>query len=73
MREISSLGYLRLYDQHPSINAVGTDMNYQIAQAMGATVTYGFLVESVSIQNGLQGGNTQKSISAQPSSSAATS
>ncbi len=62
IREISSLVTSGSYDQHPSINVVGTDMNYPIAQAMGAPVTYGFLVESVSIQNGLQGGNTQKSI-----------
>jgi len=37
-------------------------MNYQIAQAMGAPVTYGWLVESVSTQNGLEGGDTQRSI-----------
>jgi S1-C subfamily serine protease len=37
-------------------------MNYQIAQAMGASITYGWLVESVSTSNGLQGGNTQTTI-----------
>jgi S1-C subfamily serine protease len=37
-------------------------MNYQIAQAMSASVTYGYLVESVSIQNGLHGGTTQRTI-----------
>jgi S1-C subfamily serine protease len=37
-------------------------MNYQIAQAMGASVTYGYLVESVSAQNGLHGGSSQKTI-----------
>jgi S1-C subfamily serine protease len=37
-------------------------MNYQIAQAMGSSVTYGVLVESVSTQNGLKGGSTQVSI-----------
>ena len=62
IREITSLITSGSYNQHPSINAVGTDMNYQIAQAMGTTTTYGFLVESVSTQNGLQGGNTQKTI-----------
>lgn len=62
IREISSLVTSGSYNQHPSINADGTDMNYQIAQAMGTTTTYGFLVESVSTQNGLQGGNTQKTI-----------
>ena len=37
-------------------------MNYQIAQAMETSVTYGCLVESVSSQNGLKGGSTQASI-----------
>jgi len=62
MRELASLVSPGSYDQHPSINVVGTDMNYPIAQAMGATVTYGVLVESVSVQNGLKGGNSVKAI-----------
>ena len=62
IREITSLVTSGSYNQHPSIDAAGTDMNYQIAQAMGTTTTYGFLVESISTQNGLQGGNTQKTI-----------
>jgi S1-C subfamily serine protease len=62
IRELNSLISSSSYNQHPSINAVGTDMNYQIAQAMGASVTYGYLVESVSAQNGLHGGSTQKTI-----------
>jgi S1-C subfamily serine protease len=41
---------------------VGIDMNYQIAQAMGTSTTYGWLVESVSTQSGLKGGNTQATI-----------
>ena len=61
-RELSSLVSSGSYNEHPSINAVGTDMNYQIAQAMGSSVTYGWLVESVSSSNGLQGGNTQMTI-----------
>jgi len=61
-RELNTLVSSGSYDQHPSINAVGTDMNYQIAQAMGTSVTYGWLVESVSTSNGLQGGNTQTTI-----------
>ncbi len=61
-RELNSLVSSGSYDQHPSINSVGTDMNYQIAQAMGTSVTYGWLVESVSTSNGLQGGNTQTTI-----------
>jgi S1-C subfamily serine protease len=62
IHELASLVNTGSYDQHPSINAVGVDMNYQIAQAMGVSVTYGYLVESVSTQNGLKGGNTQTSI-----------
>ncbi len=62
IREITSLVTSGSYNQHPSIDAAGTDMNYQIAQALGTTTTYGFLVESISTQNGLQGGNTQKTI-----------
>ena len=62
IREISSLVNSGSYSNHPSINAVGTDMNYQIAQAMGVDVTYGWLVESVSTQNGLKGGTTQTTI-----------
>ncbi len=62
IRELGSLVSTGSYNDHPSINAEGTDMNYQIAQAMGTSVTYGFLVESVSANNGLKGGNTQTSI-----------
>ena len=62
MREVPSLIANGLYDQHPTINAEGTDMNYQIAQAAGVDVTYGFLVESVSVQNGLKGGTTQTTV-----------
>jgi S1-C subfamily serine protease len=62
IRELPSLVSSGSYNQHPSINAVGTDMNYQIAQAMGTSVTYGYLVESVSANSGLKGGNNQASI-----------
>jgi S1-C subfamily serine protease len=62
MRELSSLLSTGSYNQHPSIGVTGTDMNYQIAQAMGTSITYGVLVESVSSQNGLKGGSTQKNV-----------
>ncbi len=62
IREVNSLVTTGSYDQHPSINAVTVDMNLQIAQAMGTSTTYGVLVEQVSANNGLQGGNSQKSI-----------
>jgi S1-C subfamily serine protease len=59
MRELPSLVENGSYNQHPTINAAGRDMNYHIAQAIGVDVTYGFLVETVTAQNGLKGGNTQ--------------
>jgi S1-C subfamily serine protease len=62
MRELSSLVTTGSYNQHPCIDATLTDMNYQIAQAMGTTTTYGALVESDSTQNGLKGGSTQATI-----------
>jgi len=37
-------------------------MSFQIAQLMHVSVTYGYLVETVSTQNGLKGGSTQASI-----------
>ncbi|HTY75153.1 MAG TPA: trypsin-like peptidase domain-containing protein [Candidatus Nanoarchaeia archaeon] len=66
LREINTLYTTGTYDKHPTINvAVGTDMDYSIAQAMGINVTYGFLVESISTQNGLKGGSTQVSAGAE--------
>lgn len=62
LRELDSLVTSGTYTQHPTVGAAGRDMNYQIAQVIGTNVTYGFLVENVSLQNGLKGGNTQKSI-----------
>ena len=37
-------------------------MTYQIAQAIGSNVTYGWLVESVTGQNGLEGGSTKTTV-----------
>ncbi len=62
IRELSSIVTTGTYNNHPSIDTSGTDMNYQLAQAMHTDVTYGYLVESVSTQNGLQGGKTQVTI-----------
>ena len=61
-RELPSLVSSGSYTNHPSIGITGTDMNYQIAQAMHTSTTYGVLVESVSSQNGLQGGSVRTSI-----------
>ena len=66
MRELSSLVTTGSYNQHPTIDATLTDMDLQIAQAMGTSVTYGSLVESVSTQNGLKGGTTQVDILGSP-------
>ncbi len=62
IREIVSLINTGTYDNHPSLNAEGVDMNYQIAQAMNVDVTYGWLVERVYTENGLEGGDTQATI-----------
>lgn len=62
IREIVSLVDTGSYNNHPSLNAVGVDMNYQIAQAMGISVTYGWLVESASQSSGLEGGSTRTTI-----------
>ncbi len=59
LRELALIMRNGSYDRHPSIDASGTDMNYQIAQAIGTNVTYGWLVERVSTQNGLKAGTTQ--------------
>jgi len=59
LREIESLVTKGSYDQHPSLGATGTDMTYEIAQAMGTDVTYGWLITSVQAQTGLHGGTRQ--------------
>jgi S1-C subfamily serine protease len=58
-RELPSLVSTGSYNSHPSIGVSGTDMNFQIAQAMGVSTTYGFLVEDVSTSNGIHGGGGQ--------------
>ena len=59
LREIASLVTTGSYDQHPSLGATGTDMTYEIAQTMNTNVTYGWLIATVSSQNGLRGGTSQ--------------
>ncbi|HJW65840.1 MAG TPA: trypsin-like peptidase domain-containing protein [Candidatus Bathyarchaeia archaeon] len=68
LREIGSLVANGAYDQHPWLGASGTDMNYEIAKAMGVNVTYGWLVTDVT--NGgpadkatLKGGTRQIQVS----------
>ena len=65
-RELPSLITTSTYNDHPTIDATLTDMTFQIAQAMGTTVTYGSLVETVTVTNGLKGGTTSVSILGTP-------
>jgi len=64
LREIGSLVTKGSYDQHPWLGATGTDMTYEIAKAMSASVTYGWLIAQVTTggpadKAGLQGGTKQ--------------
>jgi S1-C subfamily serine protease len=64
LREIGSLITTGSYDQHPWLGATGTDMTYEIAKAMSASVTYGWLIAQVTTggpadKAGLQGGTKQ--------------
>lgn len=47
LREIGSLIKDGSYDQHPWLGASGIDMTYEIANAMGVNVTYGWLTAQV--------------------------
>ena len=70
MRELPYLISSGTYDKHPYLGIQGTDMNYQLAQATGSNVTYGFLIEQVQAggpasKAGLRGGNQQVEIAGQ--------
>ncbi len=61
-KELPTLIATGTYSLHPYIGINGTDMSYQVAQAMGTSVTYGVLVESVvkggpAAEAGLRAGN----------------
>lgn len=61
LREIASLVTVGYYNKHPWLGAVGIDMTYEIAQAMGVNVTYGWLITHVvsggpAANAGLRGG-----------------
>jgi S1-C subfamily serine protease len=45
-RELPYLIKNGVYNKHPYVGVSVTDMNYQIAEAMGTSVTYGVLVQS---------------------------
>ncbi len=67
LREIQSLIANGSYNNHPLLGAAGTDMTYEIAQAMKANVTYGWLIAQVTSggaadKAGLKGGTTQTQV-----------
>ena len=47
LREIESLVETGSYTQHTRLGVSGVDMNYEIANAMGTNVTYGWLITQV--------------------------
>lgn len=64
LREISSLVTDGSYNQHAWLGASGTDMTYEIAQAMNVNVTYGWLLTQITSggpadEADLQGGTRQ--------------
>ena len=70
LREIGSLVKDGDYNQHPWIGASGTDMTYEIAEAMGVDVTYGWLIVQVTSSGpadeaNLQGGTRQVTVAGQ--------
>ena len=66
-REIESLITEGSFNQHPWLGASGTDMTYEIANAIDIDVTYGWLVVQVTSGGpaddaGLQGGTSQVTV-----------
>ena len=70
LREVGSLVTEGSYNKHSWLGASGTDMTYEIAEAMGVNVTYGWLITQVTSgapadQAGLQGGTQQVTVAGQ--------
>jgi S1-C subfamily serine protease len=64
LREAESLITTGSYNHHPWLGASGSDMTFEVAQAMNANVTYGVLIIQVTSggpanKAGLQAGTTQ--------------
>jgi len=64
LREIKDLITTGSYNKHPWLGASGIDITYEIAKAMGANVTYGWLITQVvsggpAANAGLKGGTKQ--------------
>jgi len=71
LREIGSLVTNGSYGQHPWLGASGTDMTYEIAQAIEVDVTYGWMIGQVTSggpadKAGLEGGTSQIQVSSGP-------
>ena len=71
LREIGSLVTNGSYGQHPWLGASGTDMTYEIAQAIDVDVTYGWIIGQVTSggpadKAGLEGGTSQLQVSSGP-------
>lgn len=47
LRELSALVNTGTYDQHSYLGVSGQDMNYNLAQQIGSSVTYGWRIESI--------------------------
>jgi S1-C subfamily serine protease len=67
LREIASLISEGSYDKHSWIGASGTDMTFEIAQAMNTSTTHGWLIAQVTSGGpadaaGLKGGTRQAAI-----------
>jgi S1-C subfamily serine protease len=70
LREIPFLASTGRYDRHPYFGIQASDMNYQLAQAIGTNVTYGVLVEKTDSggpadRAGLKGGSQTVTINTQ--------
>jgi S1-C subfamily serine protease len=67
LRELASLVTKGSYGRHPWLGATGTDMTFEIAQAMNVNVTYGWLLTQVKSggpadKAGLRGGTTEAKV-----------
>jgi S1-C subfamily serine protease len=70
LRELPSLVATGVYDRHSYLGLSITDMSYELAQAVGANVTYGVLIEHTVIggpaaKSGLKSGTQSIEISGQ--------
>jgi S1-C subfamily serine protease len=70
LRELSYLISAGKYDRHPYIGIQAADMNYQLSQAAGTTVTYGVLIQKTQSggpadKAGLKGGGRLVNIAGQ--------